>query len=97
MGIYNLKPEHEPLSISFLGHGLPVPISRNFGAYMFSQCVITDVHLFESRDKVFSGESVLQETIIVKVKKTTNKPECVNITTSSTSDFRDLKQFRAFL
>ncbi len=94
MGIYNLKPEHELVYI--------IPRSwtsgayfKKFRSYMFSQCVITDVHLFESRDKVFSGESVLQETIIVKVKKTTNKPECVNITTSSTSDFRDLKQFRA--
>lgn len=94
MGIYNLKPNHELVYI--------IPRSwtsgayfKKFRSYMFSQCVITDVHLFESRDKVFDGESVLQETIIVKVKKTTCKPQNISITTSSTSDFRDLKQFMA--
>lgn len=57
--------------------------------------MITDVHLFESRDKVFDGESVLQETIIIKVKKTTEKPKSINITSSSSSDFKDLRQFQA--
>ncbi len=94
MGIYNLKPNQELVYI--------IPRSwtsgayfKKFRSYMFSQCVITDMHLFESRNKVFNGESVLQETIIVKVKKTTNKPQYISITTSSTSDFRDLKQFWA--
>lgn len=94
MGIYNLKPEHELVYI--------IPRSwtsgayfKRFRSYLFSQGVITDVHLFESRDKVFDGESVLQETIIVKVKKTTLKPENISITTSSTSDFSDLRQFLA--
>lgn len=94
MGIYNLKPKQELVYI--------IPRSwtsgayfKKFRSYLFSQGVITDVHLFESRDKVFDGESVLQETIIVKVKKTTDKPDNINITTSSTSDFCDLKQFSA--
>lgn len=94
MGIHNLKPDHELIYI--------IPRSwtsgayfKKFRSYMFSQCVITDVHLFESRNKVFDGESVLQETIIVKVKKTTRKPQNISITTSSTSNFRDLKQFMA--
>lgn len=94
MGIYNLKPEQELVYI--------IPRSwtsgayfKKFRGYLFSQSVITDVHLFESRDKVFDGESVLQETIIVKVKKTTEKPKNISITTSSTSDFSDLKQFSA--
>lgn len=94
MGLYNLKPEQELVYI--------IPRSwtsgayfKKFRSYLFSQSVITDVHLFESRDKVFEGESVLQETIIVKVKKTTEKPKNISITTSSTSDFSDLKQFSA--
>ncbi|MCM1077463.1 MAG: Eco57I restriction-modification methylase domain-containing protein [Bacteroides sp.] len=94
MGIYNLKPEQELVYI--------IPRSwtsgayfKKFRSYLFCQGVITDVHLFESRDKVFDGESVLQETIIVKVKKTTKKPDNISITTSSTSDFSDLKQFTA--
>lgn len=68
MGIHNLKDGQELVYI--------VPRSwtsgayfRRFREYLFDNCVITDIHLFERRDKVFDGESVLQETMIVKVKK----------------------------
>lgn len=94
MGVHNLKEEGELVYI--------VPRSWTSGAYfkkfrefIFKYCVITDIHLFESRDKVFEGESVLQETVIIKVKKTTVKPEFINITSSSTSLFSDLKSFKA--
>lgn len=94
MGIYNLKENQEMVYI--------MPRSWTSGAYfkkfreyLFSHCIITDVHLFESRDKVFGGESVLQETIIVKVKKTTTKPRSIHITTSSTCEFSNLEEFEA--
>lgn len=94
MGIYNLKPMQEMIYI--------IPRSWTSGAYfkrfrdyLFDNCIITDIHLFESRDKVFGNESVLQETIIVKIKKTTNKPETIRITTSSTSEFNDITAFEA--
>lgn len=92
MGIYNLKLEQELVYI--------VPRSwtsgsyfKKFREYLFNNCVITDIHLFESRDKVFDGDSVLQETIIVKVKKTRQCPSTIRITTSATSDFSDVKSF----
>lgn len=66
-----------------------------FREYLFSHCVITHLHLFASRDKVFGGESVLQETMIVKVKKTTERPQTVTITSSSTSEFADVREFQA--
>ena len=66
-----------------------------FREYLFSHCVITHLHLFASRDKVFGDESVLQETIIVKVKKTTERPQTVTITSSSTSEFADIREFQA--
>ena len=44
---------------------------------------------------MFGGESVLQETIIVKVKKTTERPQTVTITSSSTSEFADVREFQA--
>lgn len=66
-----------------------------FREYLFSHCVVTHLHLFESRDKVFGGESVLQETMIVKVKKTTERPKTVTITSSSTSEFADVREFQA--
>lgn len=94
MGVNNLKDGQELVYI--------IPRSwtsgayfRKFREYLFSKCIITDIHLFESRDKVFDGESVLQETIIVKVKKTNVAPQNISITTSSTSDFKDLRQFYA--
>lgn len=94
MGIRNLKSGQELVYI--------IPRSwtsgayfRKFRNYLFSQCVITDVHLFKSRNKVFDRESVLQETIIIKVKKTTEKPLNITITTSSTCDFNDIRQFQA--
>ncbi len=94
MGIYNLKPNQEMVYI--------IPRSWTSGAYfkkfrnyLFDNCIITDMHLFESRDKVFGNESVLQETIIVKIRKTTNKPKTIHITTSSTSEFNDITSFDA--
>lgn len=46
------------------------------------------IHLFVSRDKVFEKESVLQETIIIKAKRTAVKPQNVTITTTqSNADF----------
>ena len=94
MAIHNLKFGCEMVYI--------IPRSWTSGAYfakfreyLFSQCVITHLHLFASRDKVFDGENVLQETIIVKVKKTTEQPKSVCITSSSTSDFSDVRRFDA--
>lgn len=94
MGIYNLRPNQELVYI--------IPRSwtsgayfRQFRKYLFENSVITDIHLFNSRDKVFGGDAVLQETIIVKIKKTTVEPKTINITTSSTSDFSNLRRFQA--
>lgn len=94
MGIYNLKYEQELVYI--------IPRSWTSGAYfkkfrdyLFGNVVITDIHLFDSRDKVFGGESVLQETIIVKVKKSRTEPDTINITTSSDSEFSDIGKFKA--
>lgn len=94
MGIHNLKSNQELVYI--------IPRSWTSGAYfkrfreyLFANAVITNIHLFESRDKVFGGESILQETIIVKIRKMTDEPEIINISTSSDSEFRDIRSFKA--
>ncbi len=94
MGIRNLKEGQEMVYI--------IPRSWTSGAYfdyfrryLLSNSVLTDIHLFASRDKVFDGESVLQETMIVKLRKTTQKPASIRVTTSSTSDFSDVQSFEA--
>jgi len=77
-----------------------IPRSWTSGAYfarfrnfLFRNCVITDIHIFDSREKVFDGESVLQETMIIKVRKTVTHPEHVSMTASSSSDFADLRHY----
>lgn len=85
MGLFNLKDDTEMVYI--------IPRSWTSGAYFrqfrekfLREGALEHIHLFESRDKVFSEESVLQETIIVKVKKTALKPETITITSTDNSD-----------
>jgi len=95
MGVFNLKNNGEMVYI--------IPRSWTSGAYFkkfrkkfLSECVLQHIHLFVSRDKVFDTENVLQETMIIKVRKTKQKPQNVIITTSqSNSDFSSKTHFPA--
>ena len=90
MGLFNLKDEGEMVYI--------IPRSWTSGAYFkrFRQYFLTEgklehIHLFVSRNKVFDKEDVLQETIIIKVRKTHVNPAQVKITSSkSNEDFNEL-------
>lgn len=90
MGLFNLDSDGEMVYI--------IPRSWTSGAYFkrFRQYFLTEgklehIHLFGSRNKVFDKENVLQETIIIKVKKTNRTPERVTITSSqSNNDFDNL-------
>lgn len=58
--------------------------------------ILEHIHLFVSRDKVFENESVLQETMIIKVRKATVIPENVVITTTQCNkDFFNKTTFEA--
>lgn len=91
MGLFNLKDDGEMVYI--------IPRSWTSGAYFkrfreyfLSEGKLLHIHLFGSRNKVFDKEDVLQETIIVKVKKTSVKSNVVTITsTNSNKDFVDCK------
>lgn len=93
MSLFNLKEEGEMVYI--------IPRSWTSGAYFkrFREYFLTEgkiehIHLFVSRNKVFDRENVLQETMIVKVKKTSICPKEVTITSSkSNHDFADLTYF----
>ena len=90
MGLFNLKDDGEMVYI--------IPRSWTSGAYFkhFRQYFLTEgklehIHLFVSRNKVFDKEDVLQETIIIKVRKTHTCPEQVMMTSSkSNKDFENL-------
>lgn len=85
MSLFDTKEQGELVYI--------IPRSWTSGAYFtkFRQKflrlgALEHIHLFASRDKVFAQESVLQETMIIKVKKTGEKPQKVHITTTQSSD-----------
>jgi len=95
MGMFDLCPNGELVYI--------IPRSWTSGSYFkkfrqkfLSEGILEHIHLFASRDKVFENESVLQETIIIKVRKTTNVPSRISITTTqSNRDFSDKTVFEA--
>lgn len=90
MGLFNLQEDGEMVYI--------IPRSwtsgayfKRFRGYFLTKGKLEHIHLFVSRDKVFDKEEVLQETIIIKVKKVTTKRETVTITSSkSNNDFARL-------
>lgn len=90
MSLFNLKTEAEMVYI--------IPRSWTSGAYFkaFREYLLTEgkieqIHLFVSRDKVFNVEEVLQETMIIKVRRSNHKPVGVLITSSnSCNDFADI-------
>lgn len=94
MSLFNLRDEGEMVYI--------IPRSWTSGAYfkafreyLLSEGKIEQIHLFISRDKVFNSEEVLQETMIVKIKRTKRKPDEVLITSSnSSSDFANITKLR---
>lgn len=64
---------------------------RRFREYFLTQGKLEHIHLFVSRSKVFDKEDVLQETMIIKVRKTEKVPQSITITSSkSNNDFGDL-------
>lgn len=66
---------------------------KSFREYFLSEGKIEHIHLFVSRDKVFSDEQVLQETIIIKIRKTINKPEHIKLTSTQTNgDFNKITE-----
>lgn len=90
MGLFNLKEDGEMVYI--------IPRSWTSGAYFkrFRKYLLTEgklehIHLFVSRSKVFDKEDVLQETIIIKVRKKYETPKTVTITSSkSNNDFANI-------
>ncbi len=95
MSLFNLKEQGEMVYI--------IPRSWTSGAYfkkfrkkLLYEGALEHIHLFVSREKIFDNENVLQETIIIKMKKTYVKPDTVSITTSqNNSDFSEITSFQA--
>ena len=95
MSLFNLKENGEMVYI--------IPRSWTSGAYFtrfrkrfLKEGILEHIHLFVRRDKVFEKEKVLQEIIIIKVRKTKVKPDVITITTTqSNADFSTKTTFKA--
>lgn len=69
---------------------------KKFREYLFDSVRLDRVHLFSSRNKVFSIEKVLQETVIVKFSKTpVEDTNNVVLTTSQDNNFKDIQELYA--
>ena len=69
---------------------------KAFRDYLMTEGKLTHLHLFVSRDKVFDKEKILQETIIVKVRKQEEPVDSVEITSSvSSRDFNSITRIIA--
>jgi len=64
---------------------------RPFREFLFSTCAIKHVHLFESRSQAFKDDDVLQENIIIFLKKSAPQSEVV-VSTSHDSSFADYRE-----
>ena len=78
-----------------------IPRSWTSGAYFkkfrqsfLNKVKLTNIHLFVSRDKVFSQENVLQETMIIRAIKTQERQDSVTISQSfSNADFNNINTY----
>jgi adenine-specific DNA-methyltransferase len=57
-----------------------------FRSYLLESGRLADIHAFTSRSRVFGWGEVLQETMIVKLKKSEDTPSSVRISSSDGSD-----------
>ncbi|GLH79767.1 SAM-dependent methyltransferase [Bradyrhizobium sp. SSBR45G] len=98
----NLYPGFVGLAFEMLADGgeLVAIIPRSFcnGPYylpfrrwMFARGAILHIHLFESRNKAFKSDGVLQENIIIHMKRSVEQGD-VKVTLSTDDTFEDLSE-----
>lgn len=65
------------------------PYFKPFRKFILENAAITHLHLFKSRTDAFKGDAVLQENIIIGLKRGTAQNEVI-VSTSTDSSFSDL-------
>ena len=63
--------------------------------YIINHLCIQSIHLFSDRDRSFTGENVLQETMILHGRKASMQQDEIQISTSSDDTFSDAELFYA--
>jgi adenine-specific DNA-methyltransferase len=67
------------------------PYFLKFREYILQHCSLEKIHVFNARDKAFSGDGVLQENVIIHLKKQKQSAK-VKISYSTDHDFSDLTE-----
>ena len=65
------------------------PYYKPFRQLLLSRAAIQSIHLFAARDKAFQADKVLQENVIIRLRKGTAQGS-VQVTTSTDATFADL-------
>lgn len=68
---------------------------KAFRAWLFASVSITAFHVYDSRSEIFSDTDVLQETMILKVSKSSQSPY-VQVSRSATKEDEPLRTFYPF-
>lgn len=68
------------------------PYYRPFRDFIFERAAIRHMHLFESRNKAFRDDEVLQENIIIRLERG-GQQGSVTVTTSTDDSFSDLTTY----
>lgn len=67
------------------------PYYKSFRELILKETVIEHIHLFEARNKAFKEDGVLQENMIIKLKKS-NEKKNIKVSLSSDATFSDYKE-----
>jgi adenine-specific DNA-methyltransferase len=84
MSLFNLRDDGEMVFIVPRSWTSGAYFSR-FRSYFLTNGRLNNIHIFTSRNSVFDKEDVLQETMILKMRKTRNSHSNVVITSSNDS------------
>jgi adenine-specific DNA-methyltransferase len=66
------------------------PYYRPFREFLLQRCSIEQMHLFDSRNTAFKDDGVLQENVIIKLRRGASQGDVV-VTTSTDDQFADIE------
>lgn len=68
------------------------PYYKPFRNFLLRECSIEHIHVFGSRDRLFKHDNVLQENIVIKLKRNKDQSSHVVISSSFDDKFLDYKE-----
>ena len=69
---------------------------RGFRKDFLSKMAFQHIHVFESRDRAFGGDEVLQENVIFRAVHTNKHPNKITISTSHAADTHDIQTRKVY-